>query len=96
MGSNIETSDTERNHHEITITYKCPMPGCGNKNEVSWSSLEFPRLLRGISVGDTVEGRGFHCPECEKNGVPHSDLFEVTDVKGDPVNTDYDPLEGSE
>lgn len=77
-------------HHRITIEYKCPMEGCGLKQKASWESYEFPTTLEGVSVGDTLEGP-FRCPDCESRGVAHSDLFEVTDVGGEPVNTDVDP-----
>lgn len=89
----MSSEDSEvRTHHTIIVEYKCPMEGCGLKQEAEWSSHNFPTALEGISIGDIVEGGRLGCPDCENRGVAHSDRFEVTDVNGEPVNTDYDPL----
>jgi len=66
------------------------MPECGLTQTASWSSLDFPTTLEGISTGETLEGP-FSCPDCEDRHVAHSNLFTVIDVRGDPTNTDYDP-----
>jgi hypothetical protein len=67
-------------HHPIKIDYRCPMPECGLTQTASWSSLDFPTTLEGISTGDRLEGP-FHCPDCEDRDVAHSNLFEVTIVE---------------
>lgn len=85
-----EDSDS-RNHHRITIRFKCPMEGCGLVQTQKWESYEFPEGLEGISAGHTLEGP-FHCPDCEERGTAHSNMFEVVSVEGEPVNTDFDPL----
>jgi hypothetical protein len=77
-------------HHTIEIDYKCPMAECDCTQSASWSSLDFPTTLEGISAGDTLEGP-FHCPDCEDRHIAHSNLFEVIDVSGNPENTDSDP-----
>lgn len=81
---------SDREHHLVKIEFKCPMPDCGLKQTANWMGYELPSGLEGVSIGDTLEGP-FHCPDCEDQGVAHSGLFEVTDVGGEPVNTDYDP-----